>query len=76
MRLYNFQTIDKLVTDYSNLGGQAIQTNDGVLGSGDWILTGLKFSFVVKEVYLNEWSSGHKVIKYKNLPKKYQAILN
>lgn len=76
MKLYTYQTADKLISDYINLNGIAHQTSEGVLGSGDWILTGLKNSFVIKETYINAWASGHKITRYKKLPKKYLSLIN
>jgi hypothetical protein len=76
MRLYNYQTVDKFISHYNEKNGQIYQFNEGVLGSGDWILTGLKYSFIIEETYINAWSSGHKIRKYKILPKKYQYILD
>jgi len=76
MKLYDYKTADKLISDYNDRNGEIFQFNEGVLGSGDWILTGLKYSFVIKETYISAWSSGHKITKYKTLPKKYQFILD
>jgi len=75
MKLYHFQTVDKLIMDYIEKGGLANQTNEGVLGSGDWVLSGLTVSFIVKEIFINPWESAHKIIKYKVLPKKYQKLI-
>ena len=75
MNLYSYQSVDKLIEHYCENGGDAVQTDEGTLGSGDWILFGLAYSFVIKEVYLNPWSSAHKVRRYKNLPKKYLSVL-
>jgi hypothetical protein len=74
MKLYNYQTADKLINDYIDKGGIAHQFNEGVLGSGHWVLSGLNNSFVILETFINSWSSGHKITKYKKLPKKYQSI--
>jgi hypothetical protein len=76
MKLYNYQSVDKLINEYLERNGQAHQYNEGCLGSGSWILLGLSKCFVIKEVYINEWSSGHKVTRYNILPKKYQQIFD
>lgn len=76
MNLYNYQTADKLISDYIQRDGQAHQFTEGCLGSGNWILSGLTNSFVIKEVFINSWSSGHKITRYKTLPKKYQFIFD
>jgi hypothetical protein len=76
MKLYSYTTADKLISDYTERNGHAHQFNEGCLGSGNWILTGLKNSFVIQEIYINSWSSGHKITRYKKLPKKYQFIFD
>lgn len=57
---------------------ETLQLDEGVLGSGNWLLFDysgrLKF-IVIKEVYLNEWSSAHTIRKYNKIPKKYEKIL-
>jgi len=77
-KLYSFHDVDNLIERYTKSGGEAVQTDEGVLGSGNWILfdtTGKLRSFVINEVYQNEWSSAHTIRGYKNLPKKYEALL-
>ena len=76
MKLYTYTAVDKLINNYTELNGHAHQFSEGCLGSGNWVLTGLKNSFVIQEVYINSWSSGHKVVRYKTLPKKYQSIFD
>lgn len=70
--------VDEFIQKYIKAGGDAYQTEEGTLGSGNWILfdtTGKLRSFVINEVYLNEWSSAHTIRGYKKLPKKYEALL-
>ena len=78
MALYSYQDVDRLISDYTEKGGEALQLNEGTLGSGDWLLYDyrdkLKF-IIINEVYLNEWSSAHKVRCYNKIPKKFQKIL-
>lgn len=77
-KLYSFKDVDNLIERYIKAGGEAVQTDEGSLGSGNWILfdtTDNLRSFVINEVYLNEWSSAHTIRGYKNLPKKYVALL-
>ena len=78
MYLYDYKQVDALIEKYVNKGGETLQLNEGVLGSGDWLLFDysghLKF-IVIKEVALNCWSSAHTVRKYNKIPKKYEEIL-
>lgn len=79
MYVYSYQQVDSLIERYTNKGGEALQTSEGVLGSDDWLLYdfGGKLKFIViREIYLNSWSSAHTVRKYNRIPKKYQKILN
>jgi hypothetical protein len=76
--MYNFQQIDKLIQRYSELENSiTFQICEGVLGSGNWILTAPgKKTAIINEVYVNAWQSTHTVKMYNKTPKKYQSILN
>ena len=76
MKLYTSTAIDNLIEWYELQGGQMTQIKDGTLGHGLLILTADKLkSVVVQEKFINEWSSGHKVTRYNQLPKKYAEML-
>jgi len=47
------------------------------LGLGKLILYNGKGrkSIIIEEVYLNEWSSAHKIRMYNDLPKKYENLI-
>jgi len=74
MKLYLASEVDKLIVNYLERGGELHEIDEGVLGHGKIVLTGegLKTA-VVKEVYINEWSSAHKVRFYNETPAKYLA---
>lgn len=74
--LYNCSAVDSLINKYLEAGGDAIQTDEGGCGCGDWILygDGLKTA-IIKEVYLNCWSSAHTIRFYNETPAKYAAII-
>jgi hypothetical protein len=76
--MYNFQQIDKLIQRYAELENSiTFQICEGVLGSGNWILTAPgKKTAIINEVYVNAWQSTHTVKMYNKTPKKYQSILN
>lgn len=70
--------IDEFIQKYIKAGGDAYQTEEGTLGSGNWILfdyTGKLKNFIIKEVYVNCWTSAHTIHSYRELPEKYKAIL-
>lgn len=79
MYVYTYKQVHALISRYIEKGGEALQTSEGVLGSGNWLLYDyngrLKF-IVITEIYINEWSSAHKIRKYRKIPKKYQKILD
>lgn len=79
MKTYNLKQIDNLIDKYVNtFGGEVSTLEEGVLGYGLTVLHGAKGkkSIIIKEIYLNAWSSTHSVRMYNSLPIKYQNILN
>lgn len=64
------------MNEYYDRDGSVEIIEEGTLGYGFIIMhgTGLKTS-IVKEVYLNEWSSAHTIRMYNKMPKKYKQIL-
>lgn len=77
MKAYmQYTEVNRLIQMYNENGGQCIQTDEGCLGAGDWILTGegLKTT-IIKEVVLNEWSTTHSIRQYRKCPQKYKKIL-
>lgn len=76
MNLYTSKAVDQLINHYIEKGGEVTELEEGVLGHGHLLLhgAGLKTT-VVKEVYINEWSSGHKVRSYNETPKKYEKLI-
>lgn len=71
-----YTEVNRLIEMYNEHGGTCIQTDEGCLGAGDWILTGdgLKTT-IIKEIALNEWSTTHTVRQYRKIPQKYQKII-
>ena len=75
--MYNYQQVDKLICRYSELeNSEVIQTREGILGSGDWILIAPgKKTAIITEVFVNSWNSTHTIKMYNKTPKKYLKIL-
>lgn len=76
MVLYSLSECEKLINKYVERGGEVYTIEEGCIGLGLMVLTGHNLkTTIIKEVYLNEWSSAHKVRMYNNCPKKYQEII-
>jgi hypothetical protein len=75
--LYTSGAIQELADYYIDNGGEVFEVVEGTLGWGTTVMVrdGWK-SAVVQEVYVNEWSSAHKVRMYIRLPNKYQTMLD
>lgn len=75
--LYTCGAVEKLSDEYRRKGGEVVEIIPGCLGYGLTIMfgQGLKTT-VVKEVYINAWSSGHKVRMYRKMPEKYRKMLH
>ena len=74
MKLYSLDACERLIDNYvNNAGGQLTQIEEGTLGLGKLLLHGAigKKSIIIQEVFLNGWSSGHKIRMFNKLPKKY-----
>lgn len=76
-KTYSFRDVDNLVRKYTDEGGQAVQLSEGTLQSGDWILydpEGRLCAFVIREIYVNCWTSAQTIRRYNTLPKKYKKL--
>ena len=77
--LYTTSSVGKLIADYLNAGGQMLQMREGALGHGDVLLyddAGKLKTYVIREVAINKWSSGHKVRGYNRMPEKYRVLVD
>lgn len=76
-QLYTCTAVQNLINNYLEKGGEVITLEEGCLGYGLTILQGegLKTT-VITEVYLNEWSSAHKIRMYNECPKKYKKMID
>ena len=70
--LYTTSSVGRLIAEYLDAGGQMLQMREGVLGHGDVLLyddAGKLKTYVIREVAINEWSSGHKIRGYNRMPR-------
>lgn len=79
MAFYSIADLEGLISEYQSKGGQVYRLGDESLGLGTVILVAPEgaslYNFIIKEIYLNEWSSGHTLRRYKKLPKKYKELI-
>lgn len=74
-KLYTCSAIEKLIEQYIDVGGEIIELEEGTLGYGLMLLQAPGYkTAVITEVYLNCWSSAHKIRMYNHCPKKYLAM--
>lgn len=74
---YTFESIEKLIQQYYERGGEVVEVVSGCLGYGTTICygDGLKTA-VIQERYVNEWSSTHTIRMYNKMPKKYADMID
>lgn len=74
--LYSYRAVDKLIADAVEIYGAEVYTLEGSL-LDNYIITGEKIkTYIVKEIYLNEWSSAYNVRSYNKIPEKYQKVID
>lgn len=55
-----------------------VQVEEGCLGLGDIAMLppdDKHYYFLIREIYLNEWSSGHQMMKCRKLPKSWEKAM-
>jgi hypothetical protein len=79
MKYYSsLESCEELIGRYVNeYGGEATTLEEGCLGLGTVLLHSAegKKTIIIKEFYINAWSSGHTIRKYNKMPKKYEKLL-
>lgn len=78
MNCYSYRDVEDFINSLINDGYDCYCIEEGVLGIGNWICLSndpKKWNFETKEVYLNEWSSGQTLRKFKKLSKRQEALL-
>lgn len=67
--------VKKLINRYLSSGGDCY-TIEGCL-LDNYLLFGEKLkTIIIKEMYLNEWSSINTIRTYNNTPKKYKKVID
>lgn len=78
MKLFSLSDIQAFINKALALGGELYEVEPGGVGLGTIVISGAPGykSAVIREVYLNEWSSGHTLRQYNHLPKKYLDMID
>lgn len=79
MKNYSLKSCEDLISKYINkYNGECLEIEEGCLGLGTILLHSAegKKSILIKEVFINAWSSGHTIKMYNKLPKKYTQLIN
>ena len=74
---YSLQSVENVINEYVNNGGEYTTLKEGCLGLGLAMLHGLDgFKIIIIEEFsINSWNCGHHVTKYNEMPKKYLKML-
>jgi len=79
MKNYSLESCENLISKYVNqYNGECLEIEAGCLGLGTILLHSAegKKSILIKEFFINAWSSGHTVKMFNKLPKKYSQLIN
>lgn len=71
--LYTISSTEEFVQSMIKNGWECIQLNEGVLGLGDLVLiapTERHWNYIIKEQFLNEWSSAQTIRRCRKLSQK------
>lgn len=72
-RFYSINAIESFINKYCD---ECLFQGDSVIGLGDSIWSKKNGGyFIVKEIFLNCWSSGHKVRQVRKLSKKQEKMI-
>lgn len=74
-RVYSFSSVESIIEKLVDAGYEHIQLSEGCLGIGDHVLLSgnpNKYSPVIREVFINAWSSGQTIRRIAKISKKLQ----
>ena len=73
--LYSWRDMNDFINARIERGYEAVQLNEGTLGIGDWVLIAPdenKWNYIIREVYLNMYSSAQTLRRCRKLSKAIQ----
>lgn len=73
MTYYDLEVCEELMREYAKRDGIIITLEEGGLGLGTVICYGggLKTT-IIREIFINEWTSAHTIRMYNRMPMKYE----
>lgn len=78
--IYTISSTENLINDLiENHGYEMIQLSEGCLGLGDCVMIApddKHYNFVIREVYVNSWTSGQTIRKCRKISKALQAEID
>lgn len=75
-KIYGLDALNNLIEKYQKRENFEQYQIDGCL-LDNYILTADNTkTAIVKEIYLNAWSSGYNITLYNNIPKKYKKVID
>ena len=75
---YDYKEVYKQLEYLEDFGYENIQIDEGTLGAGSWICIPPDddhYFFVIRERYVNEWTSAHTISRKSKLSKAEKASL-
>ena len=75
MKIYTCKAAEQVIEHLMKIGYEYIQLAEGVLGIGDCVLLSHdpnKYNFLIREKYLNEWSSGQTIRRFAKVSGKLE----
>lgn len=75
MTIYSYKVADEIREKFLERADAFVYEISGSLVDNYIMGADGCYTFVVRECYLNEWSSGVTIRKYRKIPAKYQKII-
>ena len=73
MTYYDIEVCEDVIREYAKRDGIVITLKEGCLGLGTVICYGAGLrTTIIRERYLNEWTSAHTIRMYNRMPMKYE----
>lgn len=79
INIYTIDSTGKFIEELIGAGYDMIQLSEGTLGYGDCILVApddQHYNFVIREVYVNCWTSGQTIRRYRKISKLLQTEID
>ena len=77
-RSYSLATLERLISDASSNGYTVVTVEEGSLGLGHMLLVAPRsglWSFEIKEIPRNQWSSDHTLRRFTKISKRIASLI-